>query len=163
MMTTITLQVAASSMLLLNTTPAYSSVENISTRPEFYFGDLVYTVSPEGAELLSSENNAIDAESFLDNLIEKHDLEKLMPESRAWVANEFYSEYETLASLRLKAGLTQNQLATKLGMPQSSIARLESGRENPSIDRAKSLADALNVSLDKFYTAFELTRADQKS
>src|SRR5690625_6185664 len=71
-----------------------------------------------------------------------------MPAARKWVANDFYEGQMTLATLRLKAGLTQAELAKKVDMPQSSVARLESGRENPSLTRAKKIADVLAVSLE---------------
>ena len=58
----------------------------------------------------------------------------------------------TLASrikdLRLVAGLTQEQLAEKIGVKKQNISRYESGRVEPNIRTAKKLADALGVSLE---------------
>ena len=58
----------------------------------------------------------------------------------------------TLASrikdLRLDAGLTQEQLAEKIGVKKQNISRYESGRVEPNIRTAKKLADALGVSLE---------------
>ena len=100
----------------------------------------------------------VDAEGFLNELVAQHSLKDKMPAARKWVANDFYEGQMTLATLRLKAGLTQAELAKKVDMPQSSVARLESGRENPSLTRAKKIADVLAVSLDKLYFALEETR-----
>ncbi len=50
-----------------------------------------------------------------------------------------------LIQARLAAGLTQQQLADRLGKPQSSIARLESGRHPPRLDTLTALADALGA------------------
>ena len=44
---------------------------------------------------------------------------------------------------RLKAGLTQAQLAKKLGTRQSAISRLEHGSYNPSLAFLAKLAKAL--------------------
>ena len=125
MTTRIILQAAASSVLLAGVAPAYTC-ENVITRPEFHFSNLVFNQADDQLNYLAPDEDTVEAESFLDQLITKHSLDDLMPKSRAWVAEEFYSAEETIASLRLKAGLTQNQLARKLGMPQSSVARLES-------------------------------------
>jgi len=71
---------------------------------------------------------------------------------------EFKAEYDRLqpeyavisAMIRARAerGLTQERLAKKLGTKQSAIARLESGRANPSIGFLKKLAQALNSHLE---------------
>ena len=52
---------------------------------------------------------------------------------------------KNLKSARLKAKLTQKQLAEKAGVNTNWYARLERGEENASIDTLKSLAEALKV------------------
>lgn len=54
----------------------------------------------------------------------------------------------TLRELRLRAGMSQVELAARIGTSQSRIARLEAGKENVSLLVAKRLADALGVDLD---------------
>lgn len=49
---------------------------------------------------------------------------------------------------RIEKGLTQQELARKIGTKQSVISRLESGRANPSIMFLKRLAQALNTHLE---------------
>ena len=49
---------------------------------------------------------------------------------------------------RIEKGLTQEELARKVGTKQSVISRLESGRANPSIAFLKKLAQALNTHLE---------------
>ncbi len=63
-------------------------------------------------------------------------------------------EYSIIAQViqkRLDKGLTQKQLAEKIGTKQSAIARLEGGTTNPSIafleKVAKALGSKLQVSL----------------
>jgi DNA-binding XRE family transcriptional regulator len=45
--------------------------------------------------------------------------------------------------LRIERGLTQEQLADKVGTTQSTIARLESGKANPSLLTLERVAAAL--------------------
>ncbi|EHA7756851.1 helix-turn-helix transcriptional regulator [Enterococcus faecalis] len=49
-----------------------------------------------------------------------------------------------LAELRKSAGLTQKQLAQKVGKPQSTISRVETGELNPSIELVIELAQGLD-------------------
>jgi transcriptional regulator with XRE-family HTH domain len=49
---------------------------------------------------------------------------------------------------RLDAGLTQAQLAERIGTKQSSISRLEGGDAEPSFDMLRRLAAALNVNFE---------------
>lgn len=52
---------------------------------------------------------------------------------------EFSLVREVIAA-RVRAGLTQEQLAQRMGTTQSAIARLEGGRTSPSIKTLKKLA-----------------------
>ncbi|MEK7183665.1 MAG: helix-turn-helix domain-containing protein [Patescibacteria group bacterium] len=52
-----------------------------------------------------------------------------------------------LIEKRLKEGLSQAQLATKLGTKQSAISRFESGTYNPTLLFLNKLAEGLNVKL----------------
>ena len=47
-----------------------------------------------------------------------------------------------LIEARTKAGLTQTELARRMGMKQAGIARLESGRHNPSMKTLQKYAAA---------------------
>ncbi|WP_313628717.1 helix-turn-helix transcriptional regulator [Enterococcus italicus] len=49
-----------------------------------------------------------------------------------------------LAELRKSVGLTQKQLAQKIGKPQSTISRVETGELNPSIELVIELAQGLD-------------------
>ena len=60
------------------------------------------------------------------------------------MANYFASN---LKFLREKQGLSQNKLAEKVGVNQTTIARLETEEIKPSIDNVEQIASALNVSL----------------
>lgn len=50
-----------------------------------------------------------------------------------------------LIDARAKRGMTQEKLAKKIGTKQSAIARLESGRSNPTFAFIQKLSDALDL------------------
>ena len=54
---------------------------------------------------------------------------------------------ERLIEKRLKRGLSQAELAKKVGTKQSAISRFESGRYNPTLHFLHKVADALDVKL----------------
>lgn len=59
-------------------------------------------------------------------------------------------EYEIIRAVirqRIKHGLTQKQLAKKIGSGQAVISRLEQGNYNPSVKFLKKVARALNAKL----------------
>ena len=65
--------------------------------------------------------------------------------------NELDSEFKLIQSIieqRVRRGMTQEQLARKVGTGQSAIARLESGRYNPTLAFLKKLSKALDVNLE---------------
>jgi transcriptional regulator with XRE-family HTH domain len=53
-----------------------------------------------------------------------------------------------LKDRREQLGLTQQQLAARLGIHQPAIASLEAGRYPPNIDSLRRVADALDCDLD---------------
>ena len=72
-----------------------------------------------------------------------------------WLAEEmqdkeFRAEYERLgpgfevARLRMLRGLTQAELAQRVGTHQSSISRLESGEREPSLSFLRRVVEALD-------------------
>jgi ribosome-binding protein aMBF1 (putative translation factor) len=58
-----------------------------------------------------------------------------------------FSIIEQVISKRLEKGLTQKQLAEKIGTKQSAIARLEGGTINPSVAFLEKVAKALGSKL----------------
>lgn len=50
-----------------------------------------------------------------------------------------------LIQLRMKSGLTQEQLAAKTHTKQSEIARIETGKQNISLDKLRKIAQALGA------------------
>ena len=54
---------------------------------------------------------------------------------------------DALISKRIREGLTQKELAEKVGTKQSAIARFESGQYNPSLNFISKLSKALDLRL----------------
>ena len=50
---------------------------------------------------------------------------------------------------RLDAGLTQQQLADKLGKPQSFVAKYEGGERRLDVIELSNICDALDVKIEK--------------
>lgn len=82
-------------------------------------------------------------DSFLQEQLEdqefKAEYEALAPK---------YQLIETLIAMRLHAGLTQKELAERIGSKQSVISRIERGLETPSLERMRRIAKACGVSLN---------------
>lgn len=82
-------------------------------------------------------------DSFLKESLEdptiKVEYEKLQPE---------FAVIRAVIEARVKKGVTQKDLAERIGTKQSVISRLESGRANPSIAFLKKLAEALHTRLE---------------
>ena len=55
---------------------------------------------------------------------------------------------ERLRELRMKRGLSQYELAKKLGVSKSTISMIEVGSRQPSIELMEMLCDYFNVSMD---------------
>jgi len=76
-----------------------------------------------------------------------------------WLADQkedeaFRAEYERLgpgfevARLRMIRGLTQQELSERVGTHQSSISRLESGEQEPSLSFLRRIVSALDGHLE---------------
>ncbi|MGL1218251.1 helix-turn-helix domain-containing protein [Vibrio parahaemolyticus] len=65
--------------------------------------------------------------------------------------DELSDEFElisTLITMREKSGLTQDEVAQRMGTRAPNISRLESGRANPSLKTLVSYAHACGFKLD---------------
>lgn len=80
------------------------------------------------------------------------ELKKAAPRSRA--ADAAYEDEARIAAfrelvhrLRTEAGLTQVELAERMGTTQSAIARMEGGGTRPTLDTLEKLASAVGADL----------------
>lgn len=58
-----------------------------------------------------------------------------------------YAIISMLIEARIERGLTQKKLASKCGIKQSNISRLEKGKVNPTIKFLQKIANALDLDL----------------
>ena len=94
-----------------------------------------YEADPDKAALISAARSALAAELYAD-------------------------ERQTLAVFRLRAGMSQAQLAVRAGTSQSHIARIELGQNDPSTDVVVRIADALGVDSGMAFAGVRAHRAD---
>lgn len=73
----------------------------------------------------------------------KAEYDRLQPE---------FALIQAVINARIRKGVTQKELAEKIGTKQSVISRLEIGRANPTISFLKKLAQALNTKLEIRFT-----------
>lgn len=62
-------------------------------------------------------------------------------------AKEAFDLAERVRSAREKLGITQAELAARIGSTQPSVARLEAGGVSPSLDTLSRIATALDLEL----------------
>jgi len=55
--------------------------------------------------------------------------------------------YNALVKARIEKGFTQKQLASRLGIAQSALARFESGRTNPTLSFLQRVSSGLGLKL----------------
>lgn len=75
---------------------------------------------------------------------------RLRSAARLWAfrrAKEAFDLAERVRNAREKLGVTQAELAARIGSTQPAVARLEAGGVNPSLDTLSRIADALGFEL----------------
>jgi ribosome-binding protein aMBF1 (putative translation factor) len=97
-------------------------------------------------------------DAFLEHFTGRPELEELMPAARQRIERARASKpnYEvSLSSLRRSAGLSQKELASRIGTVQPVISMYESGEREPSLKAIYGLAKALKVSFDDLLPALK--------
>ena len=56
----------------------------------------------------------------------------------------------TLKEFRERKGLSQTELANRVGLKQTTISQYETGTRRPNLSIAKKIADVLGMTLDDF-------------
>lgn len=56
---------------------------------------------------------------------------------------------EKIVSLRRKNGLSQEQLAEKLGVSRQAISKWEGGLSTPELDKLKALSECFHITIDE--------------
>lgn len=66
-----------------------------------------------------------------------------------------------LAALRMRCGLSQRELAERIGTSQSRLSRIEGGLDDPRLSTVRKLADALAVDVNTIEEAIAARRETQ--
>lgn len=69
---------------------------------------------------------------------------------------------DKIKEYRKQLGLTQVQLAKRLGITQGTLALYETGKRHPKIETVNRIADALCVSSSKLFDGVEIEEAENK-
>ncbi|MBU1152291.1 helix-turn-helix domain-containing protein [Patescibacteria group bacterium] len=91
-----------------------------------------------------------DYSNFKNRLLKDKELRNAYDE----LAPEFAIAQAVIAK-RIEKGLSQSELAKKVGTKQSAISRLESGQYNPSIKLLDKVAKALRLRLIVSFSRME--------
>lgn len=119
-------------------------------------------ISDQGVQARST-TVAADYESSADALADFMSdlgLASEMRESRRELATEIVLNVgsETLRTIRLRAGLSQRELASRIQSSQPHISALEAGKEGMSLDFADKLAVALGTNIQVILDATKVVR-----
>lgn len=79
----------------------------------------------------------------------------------AQVVQRMNPDSNLLSSLRLRAGLSQSELADRMDMKQPNVARLEKHPGDPGLSTLRKLAAALSCSLDEVIAAIDCTNQEK--
>ena len=63
---------------------------------------------------------------------------------------------QRVQAARTDAGMTQQQMADRMGVKQPSVAAIEAGRTNPTLGQLAAIADALGSGLDVQFPAVKV-------
>jgi ribosome-binding protein aMBF1 (putative translation factor) len=87
---------------------------------------------------------------LLDRIKNDANLHSEMQDARAWVADTLLSpEGETIRSLRLQKGWSQQDFADRLSTTQAQIARIEKGNTDPRRSTCKKIREVLGITAEK--------------
>lgn len=100
--------------------------------------------TPSAAE---SKSKAVSIDDYLSQLGESDEIKKLLSDGAKWVGDNYHQNSKSIKALRLRCGLSQDQLATKIGSTQNRISRIEKGDEDIRLSTMRKLANALDVTL----------------
>lgn len=68
---------------------------------------------------------------------------------------------QAIRSLRQRSGLSQRQLALRMGVPRTYVSKIENEKATPTLSSLSRLADALTVSVPELLNACTPSRQDE--
>jgi plasmid maintenance system antidote protein VapI len=104
---------------------------------------LVYPLVVCGYHKTPPRNNFVSIDDVVAEHANDPARQAALKEARRWLVETFHNgEIDSLRALRLSKGMSQSELATKIGSTQAHIARIEAGA-NVQVDTLLRLAEAL--------------------
>jgi DNA-binding XRE family transcriptional regulator len=91
----------------------------------------------------------VDIDSAVDEQERDPAIRAGIARARTRLAEQLPIGRSSLAYLRMRCGLSQRQLAEKIGTSQPHVARIEAGRDNVLLKTANLLAHALDSTLEE--------------
>ena len=70
-------------------------------------------------------------------------------------------DFSVIRTLRTKQGLTAEQLAQKAGMTRATIAKIENGDGNPTLDTIQALSSVFHLSSSELIRLAEVVRCEE--
>ncbi|MET4160497.1 DNA-binding XRE family transcriptional regulator [Marinobacterium sp. MBR-111] len=146
------------------TTASQNVFCTIITTSQYKFDNSVSTrsspdsekIRPNAREFLPARENISSIDSFISDLLaEDPSLHAEMQEARSWVGEQYFGDKQSLKALRLKAGLSQIELAKKLETSQPQVAKLEKGEVDPRLSTVQRLSAVLGVSIGEVAAAMD--------
>jgi DNA-binding XRE family transcriptional regulator len=134
------------------------SISQVDKVPETSRGVIVY------GEFTSPPPPSLPGTRKLKSVLQKYEADPnraaLLAEARRQfgktVAN---GGSESLRSLRLQAGLSQDQLAVKCATAQSHIAKIELGQTDPGTDTIARIAESIGQPAERVFAAVRAQRS----
>lgn len=81
----------------------------------------------------------------MDFTVREDDFEVLVERQKERVKNQILTSY---INLRKERGITQQEIANRTGIKRTNVARIESGKNAPTIEVLVKLAAALDMELE---------------
>ena len=81
----------------------------------------------------------------MDFTVREDDFEVLVERQKERVKNQILTSY---INLRKERGITQQEIADRTGIKRTNVARIESGKNAPTIEVLVKLAAALGMELE---------------
>lgn len=103
--------------------------------------------------------DAVSLEQLIDRYQADPQKARKMAVARSTVAESLYRNVVSLCTLRLKAGLSQAQLAAQALTSQPHLSRIELGQNDPSTDLIERIAKALSLDASEVFRAIRVQRA----
>ena len=69
---------------------------------------------------------------------------------------------QTVSNRRFQLGLSQGELARRIGKTQASISKIEAGKQIPSLGMLSLLANALRLKMDEILQGYMMEQMEKK-